>query len=112
MQTYLLQEEQIMIEIYETTKDTEHRFKKLLEQERLSQNFHGYSGTVVIDKNKQFQTFKGFGGALTESVGYVLSTLPEELQKSVLNSYYDEKNGLGYTFARTHMNSCDFSLGN
>lgn len=101
-----------MIEIYETTKDTEHRFKKLLVQERLSQNFHGYSGTVVIDKNKQFQTFKGFGGALTESVGYVLSTLPEELQKSVLNSYYDEKNGLGYTFARTHMNSCDFSLEN
>lgn len=101
-----------MIEIYETSKDTDRRIEKIPVEKRLNPDFHGYSGTVVIDKSKEYQTFKGFGGAITESAGYVLSRLPEELQKSIMASYYDENTGIGYTFARTHMNSCDFSLEN
>jgi len=58
-----------------------------------------------------FQTLLGFGGAMTEASGYVLSQLPEDERKRVIESYYS-KEGLGYTLARTHMDSCDFSLGN
>lgn len=101
-----------MIEIYETSKDTERRMEKIPVEKRLNPDFHGYSGTVVIDKSKEYQTFKGFGGAVTESAGYVLSTLPADLQKEILENYYDKEKGIGYTFVRTHMNSCDFSLEN
>lgn len=101
-----------MTTIYETSKDTDRRFAKLTETDRLNPDFHGYSGTVVIDKSKKYQTFKGFGGAMTESVGYVLSKLPENLKNSILASYFDSENGNGYVFTRTHMNSCDFSLEN
>lgn len=101
-----------MIEIYETSKDRDRRFAKMAAQDRCNPDFHGYSGTVTIDKSKNYQTFKGFGGALTEAAGYVLSRLPETVRMSVLKSYYDEKDGIGYSFARTHMNSCDFSLEN
>ncbi|MCQ2576493.1 MAG: glucosylceramidase [Treponema sp.] len=100
-----------MIELYETTKDTERRLEKIDINQRVNPDFHGYSGTVVIDKTKEFQTFKGFGGAITESTGYVLSTLSEKKQKEILSAYYG-KEGIGYTFTRSHMNSCDFSLEN
>lgn len=101
-----------MTKIYETSKDTNRRFKILNEEERLVKDFHGYSGTVVIDRTKKYQTFKGFGGAITEAAGYVLSKIPEATRLDVLKSYFDPENGQGYVFTRTHMNSCDFALGN
>lgn len=58
-----------------------------------------------------FQTLLGFGGAMTEASGYVLSKLPEDERQRVIESYYG-RDGLGYTLARTHMDSCDFSLSN
>jgi glucosylceramidase len=55
---------------------------------------------------------EGFGGALTESSGYVLSLIPAEKQKELMDAYYSPEKGNRYTLARTHMNSCDFSLEN
>jgi glucosylceramidase len=52
----------------------------------------------------------GFGGALTESSAWVLAQLPQEQRMEILRRYYDPKEGIGYTLARTHINSCDFSL--
>jgi glucosylceramidase len=52
----------------------------------------------------------GFGGALTESAAHVLAQLPKEKRAQILRSYYDPNEGIGYTLARTHMTSCDFSL--
>jgi len=101
-----------MIQIFETSKDTDKRFAEIPEEQRINKNFHGYSGTVYINKDKKYQSFKGFGGAITESTGYVLSKLPENVKASILKSYFDDKSGIGYTFTRTHMNSCDFSLEN
>lgn len=57
-------------------------------------------------------TFRGFGGAFTESAAFVYSALSEEEKERVLQLCFSPDTGLGYTFARTHMNSCDFSLGN
>lgn len=36
----------------------------------------------------RYQTFLGFGGAITEAVGLVLQALPPETARQVLNSYY------------------------
>ncbi len=55
------------------------------------------------------QAFGGFGGAFTESAGYVYSRLPEAAQKQLLNAYFGPE-GLGYRFGRCSVDSCDFSL--
>ena len=57
-----------------------------------------------------FQTIYGFGGALTESSGYVFSKIDPQAQNDILDAYYGQ-DGLGYTMARTHIDSCDFSVG-
>ncbi len=59
----------------------------------------------------EYQTFHGFGGACTEAAGYSLSKLGEEKFDEVVKSYFS-KEGMGYRFIRTHIDSCDFSLGN
>jgi glucosylceramidase len=66
---------------------------------------------ISIDTGRTFQSMEGFGGALTESSGWVLEQLPADRRLEVLRRYYDPKEGIGYTLARTHINSSDFSLG-
>ena len=66
---------------------------------------------VFIDPTKTFQTFIGIGGALTDASAETFATLPKEKQAEILRAYYDPKNGIGYTLARTNIHSCDFSSG-
>ncbi len=66
---------------------------------------------ISIDASRQFQSMEGFGSALTESSAWVLDQLPAERRAEVLRRFYDPRDGIGYTLARTHINSCDFSLG-
>jgi glucosylceramidase len=65
---------------------------------------------LVVTPAESFQEIVGFGGALTESSGWVLSQLPPARRAEVIKKYYDPTEGIGYTLARTHINSCDFSL--
>jgi len=51
----------------------------------------------------------GIGGALTDAAAETLAKLPTQKQEEVLNAYYNDKTGIGYTLARTNINSCDFS---
>jgi glucosylceramidase len=57
-----------------------------------------------------YQTFFGFGGAVTEAAGYAYSMLSKELKEKAVKCYYSE-NGNGYRMVRSHIDSCDFSLG-
>ena len=57
------------------------------------------------------QEIHGFGGAFTESAGYCYSKLPEDKKHQLLKDYFTE-DGLNYNLGRSHINSCDFSLGN
>jgi glucosylceramidase len=68
------------------------------------------SGALTIDAGTKYQEMVGFGGALTESSAWVLAQLPADKRAEVIRRYYDPKEGIGYTLARTHINSCDFSL--
>ena len=98
--------------IFETAKDTNSRFKEFSAKERIQADKKNLACTIRIDQSRTFQRFEGFGGALTESSGYVLSLIPAEKRKEVLDAYFSQKTGNGYTIARTHLNSCDFSLEN
>jgi glucosylceramidase len=64
---------------------------------------------VFLDPSHQFQQIIGFGGALTDASAETLAKLPENLQDSVINAYYDPNEGIGYNFGRTNIGSCDFS---
>ncbi len=66
---------------------------------------------LSIYPNCTGQKIKGFGGAFTEAAGYCFKKLDEDKQNEFLQAYFGE-NGLRYNIGRTHMNSCDFSLGN
>ncbi len=64
---------------------------------------------IFLDPRKTFQTFLGIGGALTDASAETLAKLPESRQEEVLEAYYSTDRGIGYTLARTNINSCDFS---
>jgi glucosylceramidase len=66
---------------------------------------------VFTNPDKTFQTFLGIGGALTDASAETFSKLPVAKQNEFLKAYYDSNNGIGYTLARTNINSCDFSSG-
>ncbi|MBA4389046.1 MAG: glucosylceramidase [Verrucomicrobia bacterium] len=59
-----------------------------------------------------FQTVEGFGGAFTESGAETLGRMPAKKREEIINAYFNTVAGLGYNLCRTHINSCDFSLGN
>ncbi|HPG10160.1 MAG TPA: glycoside hydrolase family 30 protein [Chitinophagaceae bacterium] len=65
--------------------------------------------SVFIDPGKTFQTYLGIGAALTDASAETFYKLPKETQQEFLRAHFDKKEGIGYTVARTNINSCDFS---
>ena len=63
---------------------------------------------INIYPNIEYQTFLGFGGAITESSGYCLEKLSPEKQHKLLEEYFS-KGGLNYNIARLPIGSSDFS---
>ncbi|MCU7549702.1 glycosyl hydrolase [Chitinophagaceae bacterium LB-8] len=66
---------------------------------------------VFVDDSRSFQTMLGIGGAITDASAETYAKLPTDQQNELLKAYYDPQNGIGYTLARTNMQSCDFSSG-
>jgi len=64
---------------------------------------------VFVDPARQFQTFLGIGGALTDASAETFALLPKEKQREFLDAHFDEERGIGYKLARTNIHSCDFS---
>lgn len=64
---------------------------------------------IQIYPNVKYQEFLGFGGAFTESSGYVFSLLDENKKENLIKDYFSEY-GLNYTFGRLPIGSSDFSL--
>ena len=67
--------------------------------------------SIIVDPAKTFQTMLGIGGALTDAVAETFYKLPKDKQKELLTAYYDKEKGIGYTLARTSIQSSDFSSG-
>ncbi len=64
---------------------------------------------VFIDPSKTFQTYIGTGAAITDAAAETFAKLPKNAQQTLLKAYFDKVEGIGYTIARTNINSCDFS---
>ena len=56
-----------------------------------------------------YQSFEGFGGAITDSAAYVFSLMDEKAQAEVLKQYFGTGN-MQYNMVRIPIDSCDFSL--
>jgi glucosylceramidase len=66
--------------------------------------------TITVDPTVRDQTIAGFGGSFTESMAYALSKVSKAKRQEALAAYFGPT-GADYTICRTHINSCDFSLG-
>ncbi|MGN0156088.1 MAG: glycoside hydrolase family 30 beta sandwich domain-containing protein [Lachnospiraceae bacterium] len=65
---------------------------------------------VNLYPQMRYQTFEGFGGALTESAGYIYNQMSKEQQQEMLHQYFN-KDEMKYRMVRIPIDSCDFSLG-
>ncbi|MGO4818528.1 glycoside hydrolase family 30 protein [Flavobacterium sp. W22_SRS_FP1] len=65
--------------------------------------------SILVDESIEFQTFLGIGAALTDASAETYYKLPKEKQDKFMESYYSVEKGIGYSLARTHIHSCDFS---
>src|SRR5579871_5385428 len=83
---------------YATVRDTDQRLA-LIDPPPLANGSGG--DTLRVDPARRAQKLVGFGGALTEASAYVLDKLPRKRRDDVLQRYYDPKDGIGYTLART-----------
>ncbi|AGB40277.1 O-glycosyl hydrolase [Halobacteroides halobius DSM 5150] len=99
------------IKIIQTAKDTEDRLSEK-EDLQFTTEYNNNLPTLEINQEEEYQEITGFGGAFTEAGGYTLSQIPEEKRQEVIEAYFHPEKGIGYTLCRTHINSCDFSLGN
>ncbi len=66
---------------------------------------------INLIPEEEYQTITGFGGSFTEASAYVLNQLSPDNRDRILEAYFGDS-GARYSLTRTHMNSCDFSLGN
>jgi len=64
---------------------------------------------VLVDATKTFQPVEGIGGALTDASAETFAKLSKDKQQELLTAYYSPEKGIGYTLARTNIQSCDFS---
>ncbi len=64
---------------------------------------------VFVNPEKQFQSFLGIGGAITDAAAEVFAELSPEKQQELLTAYFSREAGIGYTLIRIPIHSCDFS---
>lgn len=75
------------------------------------QKDNGQENQVInLYPQMQYQKIEGFGGAITESAGYVFSQMQEEQKQEMLRQYFG-RDRMKYSMVRIPIDSCDFSLG-
>ena len=98
------------ISVYITSKDSGQKVDQVNLSHLLTEK-NIESSTIKLNKNKIRQEIMGFGGAFTEAAASIYYKLDNEKKEEIIQAYFGT-NGNGYTMGRTHINSCDFSLGN
>ena len=97
------------IKVIQTAKDNGDRLS--LKEELVFAKGGVLAGTVVeIERDKKLQVFEGFGAAFTEAAADTFYKMSEGKRAEILNAYFSPGSGLNYSFCRTHINICDFSL--
>jgi glucosylceramidase len=100
------------VSVYTTADKSDHRLSATgtLDFKRFGQPLETQT-CVFVDPSKSYQTMVGFGGAITDASAEIFARIPQDQQREFLDAYYDRDKGIGYTFARTNIHSCDFSSG-
>jgi len=96
--------------VYMTAKDSEVRLSQVgdLKFEPMGQPKETQF-CVFVEPAIEFQTFMGIGAALTDSAAETFAKIPKAKQDEFLTRHFDRDAGIGYSFARTNIHSCDFS---
>ena len=100
------------ISVFMTSKLSGEKIAPVDHKELQPKSISEQSPSVTIHRDKIKQEVLGFGGAFTEASASVYKQCTQEKKEEIIKAYFDHKNGHGYSFCRTHINSCDFSLGN
>ncbi|XP_041972484.1 lysosomal acid glucosylceramidase isoform X2 [Aricia agestis] len=66
------------------------------------------STSLTLDPTIKYQRVEGFGGAVTDAASINWKSMPEELQKHLIRSYFS-KYGLEYNMMRVPIGGTDFS---
>jgi len=98
------------LNIHLTAKNTSQRLE-MIDLQTILQNTNSDIPSVRLEKNNRRQKILGFGGAFTEASSSVYDKLNKEKQDEIIDAYFGS-NGNCYSMGRSHINSCDFSLGN
>lgn len=100
------------IRVWQTARDTSDR---LTETAPLTwtPDVDGRENQLInLYEDLEYQMIEGFGGALTEAAAVTIAKLPSDRQQEIIDAYFHPERGIGYTLCRSHIQSCDFSLGN
>jgi glucosylceramidase len=96
----------LTVEIYETSAQGNALTKVEQSSKEVEAGVHLY-----LKPEETFQEITGIGGSFTEASASLLNRLSSANREKILKAYFGEE-GARYSLTRTHMNSCDFSLGN
>lgn len=98
----------MQLDLYTTTYEKK---RKQLSMERRAFGVDTERENELINLYPQmtYQKLEGFGGAVTDSAGYMFSLL-SEAQKKELAEHYFKPEGMNYRMVRIPIDSCDFSL--
>jgi len=98
------------VNIYISSKNSEKRIHPVNIEKLTEPNINNNS-LVKINKSTERQTLLGFGGSFTEASSSIYSGLDKDKKEEIIEAYFGFS-GNRYSMARTHINSCDFSLEN
>lgn len=96
------------LHLYTTTFENEIRNTVEVEKE-WEKDCERENQLINLYPQVKYQKLDGFGGAITDSAGYVYSLMNKEQQKKVTDTYFGQ-DGMRYTRVRIPIDSCDFSL--
>ncbi|MEI7981466.1 MAG: glycoside hydrolase family 30 protein [Bacteroidota bacterium] len=98
-------QKKLSVEVFETSANG-NKLKRITE-------FHPGDNpvSILLLPGARFQTMTGFGGSFTEASAWLLNKLSRKNRDLILDAYFGT-DGARYSLTRTHINSCDFSLGN
>lgn len=97
--------------IYETARGTDLRLSKLGEYAFINKNqAREWEKSIFVNPNKQYQSFLGIGGAITDASAEVFAQLSASNQREFLDAYFGE-GGINYNIIRTSIHSSDFGSG-
>jgi len=97
--------------IYETARGTDLRLSKLGEYAFINKNqAREWEKSIFVNPNKQYQSFLGIGGAITDASAEVFTQLSASNQREFLDAYFGE-GGINYNIIRTSIHSSDFGSG-